>query len=1162
MPEYFYLRGFLVDSETLRSLTTAYQSPNYTQEMQEFFQKTTKDFDADRVLNLDKDNTNNFAVFDKSVKMLSDDDAALVSANEDNNTYVFQNADSITSMKQGDTFAYAYEDGSELIVKVDSVKTDGDTVTVTGMDTSMEDVFEYVKIDTTSTMSDVTVDDSACDEDVQFNGFVENTIKASSARAIEGEEKTSKSLSYTFYEKKTVGLSGDVLLKIGGSVKFYISLSYQYVETKIDYEATLKIKVSKKYDKKIALGFIGMSPIPGVYIEFTPSFVVEVSAAINIEGKLKGTIGFRVDSDAGGIENISKTPSFQTEVKGEITLFIGLSMEPKIKIISDKLSNASLDATVGAEIKGTQKLVGESSSKKHECKKCVDGDISAKAELKVKAEFFNSKKLTFTYKETGTLKIFDFYYSKDYDEFAFTTCPHYLYKVTVTVQDANEEPITGAVVSLPFILITEDEQGEETKTEVSSVTTGKDGKAVGYLRAGAYSIEVSADGYDKSTKKITIVDNAKSVKVSLETSSAGSGGGSWGGDDSNGNVSVLLKNAKMVSLGDYHSGVITEDGSLYMWGGNWAGQLGDGTTEDKFNPVKVLDDVESVSLGTDHSAAITKDGSLYMWGNNSFGELGDGTTENKLSPIKVMDDVVAVSLGSGYSGAITKAGSLYMWGFNFRGQLGDGTTEDKLSPVKVMDKVVSVSLGGACSGAITEDGSLYMWGFNFRGQLGDGTTVDKHSPVKIMNDVVSVSLGDDHGGAITEDSSLYMWGYNYDGELGDGTTEDKLSPVKVLDDVVSISLGGCHSGATTEDGSLYMWGYNECGEIGDGTTEDKLSPIKVLGDVVSMSFGNEHSGAITEDGSLYMWGRNVFGGVGDGTTVDRYTPVKINITTGNTSKTSLLKSSSSSQQSISLKAASSTETADVQTATFSDLTPNTTYTFYVMRDRKAKKPLASSNLLYIIQATADGKGKLSVSYKPTKNVSGAAVFAVKSGQGDSEEVSPSDVSKNITVTFAANGGKKLSKKSITLKPNTKIGKLPTVERKNYIFKGWYTKKSGGTKVTKSTKLTKSTTLYAHWSKVTKPKEVSSLTVKSAKSGKLSVSFKKVSGAKGYVITYSTSKKFTSSTTKKVAVTSTKKTLTKLKKGKTYYVKVRAYKTDSTGKKIYGAYSKVKKIKVK
>jgi hypothetical protein len=293
----------------------------------------------------------------------------------------------------------------------------------------------------------------------------------------------------------------------------------------------------------------------------------------------------------------------------------------------------------------------------------------------------------------------------------------------------------------------------------------------------------------------------------------------------------------VVSLGGRHNAAITEDGSLYMWGHNDCGQLGDGTTEDKLSPVKVLDDVVSVSLGGDHSGAITEDGSLYMWGDNSDGQLGDGTTEKyKSSPVKVLDDVVSVSLGNSHSGAITKDGSLYMWGCNELGELGDGTTEDKSSPVKVMDHVVSVSLGLGYSGAITKDGTLYMWGFNAYGQLGDGTTEYMSSPVKTMSNVVSVSLGSLNGGAIAKDGSLYMWGYNRFGNVGDGTAVDKLSPVKVLDDVVSVSLGADHGGAITKDGTLYMWGDNAYGQLGDGTMLNKYRPVKVM-DHIKISTG-------------------------------------------------------------------------------------------------------------------------------------------------------------------------------------------------------------------------------------------------------------------------------------------------------------------------------------
>ena len=180
-------------------------------------------------------------------------------------------------------------------------------------------------------------------------------------------------------------------------------------------------------------------------------------------------------------------------------------------------------------------------------------------------------------------------------------------------------------------------------------------------------------------------------------------------------------------------------------------------------------------------------------------------------------------------------------------------------------------------------------------------------------------------------------------------------------------------------------------------------------------------------------------------------------------------------------------------------------------------------------------------------------------EGTEETPQPAPVVK-YTVTFDENGGSKLSMSSMVVDANAEIGALPTVQKVGYTFKGWYTKKSGGTKVTASTKVTQNQTLYAQWKKVSKPKKVSRLSVKSAKTKQMTVKYKKVSGAEGYEITYSTSKKFKKA--KKTTATKTNTTITKLSKKKTYYVKVRAYKVDSAGKKVYGTYSKVAKVKTK
>lgn len=211
--------------------------------------------------------------------------------------------------------------------------------------------------------------------------------------------------------------------------------------------------------------------------------------------------------------------------------------------------------------------------------------------------------------------------------------------------------------------------------------------------------------------------------------------------------------------------------------------------------------------------------------------------------------------------------------------------------------------------------------------------------------------------------------------------------------------------------------------------------------------------------------------------------------------------------------------------------------------------------------------------KTTKGVTNFTVDTSKVNMKKAGEytitVSGEGRTTNITITvnphivkFDANGGT-VSKDILKFSThNATIGSLPIPKRDGYIFKGWYTAKTGGTMITATTKVTKTMAVYAQWKavaqQVTAPGKVSTPALKSKNSGQITVSFKKVSNAKGYEIKYSTSDKFTTATTKTTTLTGTAKTLTKLTPGKTYYVKVRAYVLDGT-KKVYGNYSSVKNI---
>lgn len=349
--------------------------------------------------------------------------------------------------------------------------------------------------------------------------------------------------------------------------------------------------------------------------------------------------------------------------------------------------------------------------------------------------------------------------------------------------------------------------------------------------------------------------------------------------ESDTNTTVVNTASKVVSISlrNERGAAVTKNGDLYCWGSNSDGQIGNGSTENQYVPVKVLGDVASVSLGESHSAAITADGDLYCWGDNFGGQIGNDTTENQTTPVKIMEKVVSVSLGYHHSAAITTNGDLYCWGYNAHGEVGNKSTTNRKTPIKVLENVTSVSLGYTHSAAVTTNGDLYCWGYNFCGEVGDGSMSKRTTPVKVLQNVKSVSLEYQQSAAITENGDLYCWGRNYYGRIGNGTTENQITPVKVLSDVTEVFLEYNHNAAITRNGDLYCWGSNVNGAAGLGSGGDKqTTPAKVMGNVMSVSLGSTHSAAVTTNGDLYCWGWNSYGQIGSGETETfRNTPIKV-----------------------------------------------------------------------------------------------------------------------------------------------------------------------------------------------------------------------------------------------------------------------------------------------
>ena len=239
---------------------------------------------------------------------------------------------------------------------------------------------------------------------------------------------------------------------------------------------------------------------------------------------------------------------------------------------------------------------------------------------------------------------------------------------------------------------------------------------------------------------------------------------------------------------------IKTDGSLWMWGSNEYGQLGIDGGNDEYEidqggldlvivpyqtvPVKVMEDVASVSIGANHTAAVRKDGSLWMWGSNYYGQLGNGSTEDSTEPVKVMEDVSAVSLAWSSTAAVKTDGTLWTWGWNYNGQLGNGSTEDSPVPGQVLDAVAAVACDRDYYMAVRTDGTLWAWGWNYNGQLGTGTRENAVLPVKVMDNIAAVSGDQTSAAAVRTDGSLWTWGDNYYGHLGNGSRESFLTPAK------------------------------------------------------------------------------------------------------------------------------------------------------------------------------------------------------------------------------------------------------------------------------------------------------------------------------------------------------------------------------------------------
>lgn len=491
LPQYFTATAFLLDSTSHAPLCDSYTSELYTRELQELMDMTTEDFGEDKVLNLDEDKDSNFVVYNEKTSVIAYQPGRNQVTKKGPGIYTIQNADSsFTSLKPGDSFSYTYENGTVLILKVKSVQTDGDTVTITeDKNVELEDVFDYVKIE---------------------GGYKQEPVGR--ARAAIDFEDDSHSTTKSFGWTKTLG-SGSVSAALNASgsltiapyIKVYLALKSQHVEFTLTFSASFDCSINGKISRQsvdLLDKRLTVTPAPGVTVSFMPQLEFESNAQASFHAKMVSSVGFSCENGNGFSNKSSKPQLTECDFELEASVYLGLRMDPDIQVnfCGVDAGSASLDARIGAEITGRMKFSGVKGNISHLCKACIAGDIVGKAKVDgtVSLIFIGSKSSTIL---NSSNKLSDFYYSIDKKEFGWRTCPHLAYKITLSVTDDHDNPVKDAAIL-----------GTELETDP---VTDKDGKAEFYLPSGGYTLRIDTKEM-RGMIDLEVTDAPKNAEMKLE----------------------------------------------------------------------------------------------------------------------------------------------------------------------------------------------------------------------------------------------------------------------------------------------------------------------------------------------------------------------------------------------------------------------------------------------------------------------------------------------------------------------------------------------------------------------------------------------------------------------------------------------------------------------
>ena len=559
VPEYYLLRVFLIDSQKA-ALCEEYRYIEHTHNFIDAKSKTVDDFPDNVVLNLDESKTNNFAVVADEGIEITTDGVKNILASSENDVYTFNNIDlQFDSLKVGDVISYTDGEQNSIVIKISSVKIQGNTAVIgSDADAAIDELFSFLKIDNEfdGDGDKMSVDMTGVEEGIVYEGmekFDEEQQSPAKARKV-NTDISSKIDCPVWKINKKFGYMGDgsginpgtatiefkfeIKVSASYSLKAYYDAnwkwkwdfwnsysSYYFFETVFEFNAKGTGSVTGTLSKEFYLGSITFVTPCGITCGVGFRLVFAASGSISLDlAKLSFKIGFRFDKDSG-FKNLSSKPKIELipTLKSELSVSLSLKVSPSVSLI--KVMEVAINPEIGIKVSGTpfslnlvDKITGKpDESKVHACNVCIDGSIKLFRTVSLTGRFFGKKKSS-TLVPSNEWTVSKFYYSASTGKLEFgKTCPNILYCVTFTVVGKDGKALEGASVNIGDGALYKFENGKPVKVGGKVAVTDDKGVAKAYYANGKHTATASKDNSEYSVS-FTVMNAEKELKVKLNVS--------------------------------------------------------------------------------------------------------------------------------------------------------------------------------------------------------------------------------------------------------------------------------------------------------------------------------------------------------------------------------------------------------------------------------------------------------------------------------------------------------------------------------------------------------------------------------------------------------------------------------------------------------------------